>query len=135
MTQFDSPDIPEIPGIPDIADTPTMDEVYKSARQLIQKGYSLSQTRNWLIRMGVDDEVAAEAVADVADTRPSGGGSNKGFSRTGHNVFGAVCLFLGLLVTVGSYAIASAGEIFVVAWGLILFGIIQLCMGMGADDK
>jgi len=128
MTQFDSPDIP------DMSDAPTMDEVYKTARRLMQKGYALSQARNWLIRMGVDEQIAAEAVADVFDTQP-GRGSDKGFSGTGHQIFGVVCLFLGLLVTVGSYALAANGEVFVVAWGLILVGIVNLCMGLGSSDE
>jgi len=96
-----------------------MDEVYKSARQLVLKGYTVSQIRNWLVRKGVNEQVAAEAADDVADAQPQGE-SIGGFSSTSHLILGIVCLAFGLLITIISYAMAAGGEVYIVAWGAML---------------
>lgn len=128
MTQFDSPDIS------DSSDPPTMDEVYKSARQLVLKGYTVSQIRNWLVRKGVNEQVAAEAADDVADAQPEGE-SIGGFSSTSHLILGIVCLAFGLLITIISYAMAAGGEVYIVAWGAMLGGVVELGLGLGSGDK
>lgn len=45
-------------------------------------------------------------------------------------VFGCVWFFGGLLVTIGSYAAAEDDGTFTVAWGAVLWGLIQIIRGL-----
>jgi hypothetical protein len=45
-------------------------------------------------------------------------------------IYGALICIIGTAVTVGSYALASGGGTYIIAWGAIIFGAVQFFRGL-----
>jgi len=63
--------------------------------------------------------------------KPYGGHRNVLASKYArHMLYGILWLVGGTVVTVATYKAASGGETYIIAWGAILFGIIEFFSGL-----
>jgi hypothetical protein len=121
---------------PAITSEPNVDDdvraVYELALDKFRAGASADAVRDELQRHGLEADIAARVVANLIEARRD---AIKGAKRSGglrHIGIGAVVAVIGLAVTLGTHAAASSsgGGKFVVAWGAMLFGAIELVWGL-----
>ena len=104
-----------------------IDQIYNyAADQLINHNKSAYELRNELEQKGLDKESSARIVSDLEMQIEE---ARKAKAKKDIN-YGALWCFGGLAVTLFSYAAASGGGRYVMAWGAIIFGGIQLVKGL-----
>ena len=104
-----------------------IDELYSFARKEMAEGKTAEEVENALMEKGVD---LASAVTIVHDCEAGEVASITTRGSLAPVVWGGVICLIGLVVTVGSYSAASGGGTYVVAWGAILFGALQMIQGL-----
>ena len=102
-----------------------IDAIYAQTAAHIQKGVSYEDIAAALVQQGLDPESAALVIRQVADARREAGLRNA--------KVGAAWCIGGGLVTAITFASASGGGTYVVAWGAILFGAVQGFRGLAAS--
>jgi hypothetical protein len=102
-------------------------EVYQRAAKLANEGKSKDKIQTELNAMGLNQETASVVIENVFRMR------KKAHREAGaRNILvGAAWCVGGIAVTALTYQMASGGGTFIVAWGAILFGGIQLVKGLG----
>lgn len=100
--------------------------VYQHAADLMKKGAKNEAVVSNLIEQGLDEESANTVVNNLIEVR------NKQKKEQGKKnmLFGALWGVGGIIVTAATYGAASAGGHYVVAWGAIVFGVIQFFGGV-----
>ncbi len=116
------------PGVPD--------EVYVAALESLLKGKRPREVRKGLVKSGYSGSQAEHIVRTAVQFQkdkemeeklmPNSGG------RTGQTnmVIGGIVFLVGLVLTLGTMAMASGGGTYVVAWGAIVFGGLQFLRGL-----
>jgi dolichol kinase len=101
--------------------------IYDYAAQLmIEEQKSAYEVKKKLIQMGLDDEMA-DIIANKVNQKVSLAIKEKSDKDILH---GALWCGGGLLITMLTYAAASNGGIYILAWGAILYGGIRLFKGI-----
>jgi hypothetical protein len=102
-------------------------EVYQRAANLANAGKSKDKIQTELKEMGVSESTASVVIENTFRAL------KKAHREAGaRNVFvGAAWCVGGVVVTALTYQLASGGGTFIVAWGAILFGGIQVLRGLG----
>ena len=98
-----------------------MEAVYKHAADLIKAGLSGPQIESQLVKEGLDQESASIVVQNLLMLRFEAGKKNM--------LYGALWCMGGIIVTAVTYAAASEGGTYVIAFGAIVFGVIQFFRG------
>ena len=104
-----------------------VDKIYEFAANLrYNEKKSADETVTALVAQGLDLESATAVVTNldhqVADTKKE---------RAKKDVlYGALWCVGGIVVTAVTYSSASGGGTYVVAWGAIIFGAVQLIKGV-----
>ncbi len=90
------------------------------------------EAKKILIEQGYDECLVDTIIANIQQQREA---NLKAAKR--NIAFGAVWLLGGLIVTIGSYALAVAanGGRYVATYGLIIFGAIQLIIGLVQHNR
>jgi hypothetical protein len=104
-----------------------VEAVYNFAAEQMQQGVPPPEIERNLIEQGLDADVARTVVGNLLQAR------SKAVKEAGQKnvLYGALWCAGGILVTVLTYsAAAEGGGTYVVAWGAILFGGIQLVRGL-----
>jgi len=107
------------------------DEIVKRIYQiavdlLVNQQKPAYEVRNALIEMGLDTDSAVTVVKNIENevSKSKQSQANKDI------LFGSLWLAGGTLVTVISMSSASGGGRYIITWGAILFGAIQLIKGL-----
>ena len=115
---------------------PTEDEVlqavYTFTAEQMEANVSHTQIVSTLVEKGIDEESASTIVEQVAEAR------REAFHSAGKKnmIFGALWAVGGTVVTIGSYsAVSEGGGRYVVAWGAVIFGVIQFFRGLSMMGK
>jgi hypothetical protein len=101
------------------------DELIAYAAELMQRGEPLYKIEEQLVRQGLSEESASAVITQLAGLRST---AEEAEARKNMNQ-GAVWFLGGVVVTIATYALASGGGTYVVAWGAIIFGGIQFVRG------
>jgi hypothetical protein len=114
------------------------EQLYGYAAQLLGGGAQPDAVRQKLLELGLDEKTASTVVHDLlaapgtvpADIvrPPSGGDWSREVGRRRMAV-GALVFFIGLIVTVATFAAAAGGGTYIVAWGAMLYGVIEFLRG------
>lgn len=109
-----------------------IDQIYNYAGDLlVNKKKSAMETQNALIEQGIDAESASVVVANLEQQI-----NDAKQKRAKKDILhGALWCFGGILVTVVTFSAASGGGTYVVTWGAIIFGAIQLIKGLVNSRK
>ena len=101
-----------------------IDSVYNFAAQLVGDGHSKQQVADALMQEGVDSEAAHAVARNIWQMKKSA------VRKAGlkHVVIGGLWFVGGLAVTIGTMA-ASDGGGFVVAYGAVIIGGLQMLYG------
>lgn len=155
------PDEPSPPNpSPESESDEAVEAAYAHAAQRLQEGAEPSKICWELVQSGYEPEFATEVVANVRGKPSKGKRGMRRISsgrrhvsaqdnayalahaeqvrqagRTNMMIGGLICI-VGLLVTVGSLAAAqgNGGGSYVIAWGAIVFGAIQLFRGIAQSS-
>lgn len=112
-----------------------MSIAHQQALKLIEDGLSPADVERELVAQGTAPAQARDVVASLADyaqaqsyaQAQAGGGSGAGGADV---VVGALFLFGGLILTLITFAAASGGGTYVLAWGPMLYGGLRLVKGL-----
>ncbi|MBN1937834.1 MAG: hypothetical protein JW934_24480 [Anaerolineae bacterium] len=114
------------PAFQSNASAQVSEDTYRYAAGLIQSKLPRAQVQDRLVAQGLDRQTAADVVDNLtrlhADARKKSAKKNM--------LYGALWCIGGIVVTVGTLALAKGGGSFVVAWGAIIFGAIQFFKGL-----
>jgi hypothetical protein len=106
-------------------------EVYDYAGELIASGASQKEAEEKLVTAGLEPHSAAQLIKDLSVVVR---GTHKEEGR--HEMLkGAIWFSIGLIITIGTFALASGGGVYVVAWGAILYGGIQFFRGLAIHNR
>ena len=100
--------------------------VYEFAAEQLKNGVAEEQVRGQLREKGLDEESAGIVVANLVKARAEA----KREAGKKHMIYGALWAIGGTIVTAATYSAASGGGKYVVAWGAIVFGVIQFFYGL-----
>jgi hypothetical protein len=100
--------------------------IYNYAAGLMKDGASPAIIQAKLVEAGLDNDSAAIVVNNLLAARARARKEAAGEMMLGG---GLACAF-GIIVTVVTYALASAGGWYIVAWGAIAVGAIQFLRGL-----
>lgn len=101
--------------------------IYEYAAQLlIDQKMHPDDVKNTLVQQGLDEESAA-IVVDNLEEQISAAKKERSQKDI---LYGSLWLVGGLAVTLFTYSSASGGGTYVVTWGAIIFGAIQLFRGL-----
>jgi hypothetical protein len=109
---------------------PSGEEVAQAALRFaatqMASGESNHAVHSALVANGLDKESATTVVTNVAEMR------SEAIRERGRKnmLYGLLWLIGGTVVTVGTYAAASGGGTYVVAWGAIVVGAIKWLRGL-----
>lgn len=104
-----------------------------AAHLMVEQHKSHNETHSILIEHGLDKESATNIVSAVQnriEEHKQDEYTLKQEAARKDMVRGGLWCGLGIVVTIGSYAMASGGGHYVVAWGAIIFGGIQFFRGL-----
>lgn len=114
-------------NIPQEGNDEIVKQIYGYAVELlVNQQKPAYEVRNALIQRGLDAETAAIVVKNV-ETEAS---KSKQSQADKDILFGSLWLAGGTIVTVVSMSSASGGGRYIITWGAILFGAIQLIKGL-----
>ncbi|MCG8698997.1 MAG: hypothetical protein MI922_13160, partial [Bacteroidales bacterium] len=104
-----------------------VNQVYEYAANLmVNEKRSPSETQKALIEQGIEKEGAAAIVSNLEKEIENA----KKVKAKKDILYGALWCGGGIVVTAITYSAASGGGSYVVAWGAILFGAVQLIKGL-----
>ncbi|MEX2213931.1 MAG: hypothetical protein WD768_07375 [Phycisphaeraceae bacterium] len=117
--------------MPNANGEPTEEEaveaIYSYAAQRMRDGLKGKQLVDDLVEQGLDRESAWAVVKNLVQ---AGAGADRSGAMK-HLIVGGIILAIGIAVTVGTYSAASAkGGSYTVAYGAIIFGAIELFVGL-----
>lgn len=100
--------------------------VYAFAAEQMKNGAPPQQIQSALVQKGLDQESAATVVSNLTRLR------SEAIREAGKKnmLYGALWCIGGIVVTAVTYSAAAPGDIYVVAWGAIVFGAIQFFRGV-----
>lgn len=112
-----------------------MSVAHQQALKLLEDGLSPAQVEDELIAQGthptqaraVVDSLGDYAAAQAEAQAVSDGGSGAG---QGDLLVGGLFLVGGLVLTAVTYAAASGGGTYLLAWGPMLFGLLRIMRGL-----
>jgi len=104
-------------------------KAYVEAFQALGKGVTVSDTVGRLRGMGLDAATAASVVANVERFKRELGAAYHAAGLKSAGI-GLLWCIGGIVVTAITYAAASGGGTFIVAWGAVLFGAVQAVRGL-----
>ena len=106
----------------------TGENLYAYALALGKQGLNQEQIQSALVEKGMAPGEAGTVAGSFVKKEESEAvaATNAG---TSNMVIGAVFFFGGIVVTAGTYMAAAGGGTYVVAWGAIIFGGIQMVRG------
>lgn len=106
--------------------------VYELALDKFRAGADAEAVRQELQRHGLDADIADRVVVNLVNARRDAIKGAKRSAGLRHIGIGAVVGVIGLAVTLGTHAAASSsgGGKFVIAWGAMLVGAIELVWGL-----
>lgn len=120
----------EYAGRPTPAQTSTNaqigEDTYRYAAGLMQAKLPRPQIEDRLAAQGLDRQTASAVVDNL--TRLRADARKKAAKKS--MLYGALWCVGGVIVTVGTLALAKGGGSFIVAWGAIIFGAIQFIKGL-----
>jgi hypothetical protein len=101
-------------------------EVYEFAAGQMMNGASAREVRASLIHNGLDSQSAGIVVSNLVKMR------SDAVAAAGKKemLYGALWCIGGIAVTAGTYAAASNGGPYIIAFGAIIFGAIQFFRGL-----
>jgi hypothetical protein len=104
-------------------------KAYVEAFEALKRGATAQDAASRLSALGLDAATAAGVVANVERFKHELGAAYRaaGLKSAG---FGLLWCIGGIVVTALTYAAASGGGTFIVAWGAVLFGAIQAVRGL-----
>ncbi len=98
--------------------------------QQLAEGRSQAEVTNELVENGWEQADAAEFVVQVDGALQQAVHQAKGSQYVKHIWIGALWAIGGTAVTVATYSAASDGGGYVIAWGAIIFGVIESLYGI-----
>ncbi|ADB18859.1 hypothetical protein Psta_4211 [Pirellula staleyi DSM 6068] len=104
----------------------TPEEVYGFAGELLAAGADQTTIYQTLLSRGVDSAQAGQVASEMMEAKLEAIRS-QGWRDA---IWGAVWCFGGLAVTAFSYMAAQGGGRYVLAWGAVIFGGIQMMRGL-----
>jgi hypothetical protein len=114
----------------EVVDTPVADpahqQAFRAATQQLQSGRSTTTAVLTLTSAGVNEKDATDFV--IAANKRITEAKRKQASRD--ILYGSLWCGGGLIVTMVTYGMATGGGSYMVAWGAIIFGAIQLFRGL-----
>lgn len=94
---------------------------------IVNEGVSVTDTEKRLISEGLDKKLAKTVVENAVNQIKE----NVSKAKAQRDIkFGLLWFLGGGLITVITYSMASNGESYLVAWGAIFFGFVQLVKGL-----
>ena len=109
-----------------------MQAIYGFTAEKMEAGVSHAEIANELVEKGMDQESADMIVQQVHEVH------REAYHTAGKKniMYGALWAVGGTVVTVASYATAAEGDAkYVVAWGAIVYGAIQIFVGLSRVAK
>lgn len=107
-------------------------QIYEYAAGLmVDEGKTPEATKAQLIEKGLDEESAAHIVRQLETQIREA----KKEQASKDIMYGSLWLVGGLLITIVTYSAASGGGTYVVTWGAIVFGAIQLIKGLANQSS
>lgn len=104
-----------------------IEQVYEYAANLLFKeNKSIAETKAAIISNGISEEIATLVVSNIIRQIKEAKTERAKKDIT----YGAIWCVGGIIVTAVTYSAASGGGTYVVAWGAILIGAIQLIKGL-----
>lgn len=100
-----------------------MEEILEYAADLNEEEIPPEKIQQSLVKKGLDEESAARIVENL-DTYTK---DNRGRKKI---ISGALWCFGGIAVTLITHSMASGGGTYIIAWGAILFGVIEFFRGL-----
>ena len=112
--------------VQELSEEEMVQEVYEFAAEQMSNGASEQQTRSLLVQQGLDPESAVIVVSNLTQMR------SEAIRKAGKKemLYGALWCVGGTIVTVATYAAASGGGTYIIAWGAIIVGAIQFFRGL-----
>lgn len=104
-------------------------KVYMEAFQALSTGASSAEATGHLTAMGLDNATAATVVANVERFKRELAAAYRSAGLKSAGV-GLLWCIGGIAVTALTYAMASGGGTFIVAWGAVIFGAVQALRGL-----
>jgi hypothetical protein len=153
LTKFVSPDVPTkmdniftsldltLGGVPtsdsdessqakareqDASDSGTIQSMSDYGAELYKSGLSHPQIESRLIQKGLHSQSVGEIMKDLSAVRA---GETRDAGRK-NMLWGSLVCVAGIIATAVTYATASGGGTYVVAWGAIIFGVGQFVRGL-----
>jgi hypothetical protein len=113
-------------SVQEVSEEQMVQEVYEFAAEQMLDGASAQQVRSSLIHNGLDPEDAAIVVSNLSDMRA------EAIRKAGKKAMlhGGLWCIGGTVVTLVTYAAASGGGTYIIAWGAIIFGAFQFFRGL-----
>lgn len=105
--------------------------VYAYAAEEMRNDVPNDKIKASLVERGLSEDVAASVVSDLAKAK------SDLIRETGNKnmLYGALWAIGGTVVTMATYSAAKGGGTYIVAWGAILFGIVQFFQGLSQASK
>jgi len=121
-------------GDPTPGDTAARDrmlarEAYVEAFQALRRGASAGDAASQVAALGLDPASAASVVANIQRFKRDLTAAYRAADLKAAGL-GALWCVGGILVTALTYAAASGGGTYLVAWGAVVFGAIQAVRGL-----
>lgn len=117
----------EPPPVPELTEEEQVEAVYVFAAEQLANGLSASEVISRLVARGIEADSATSLVSELRQARNDAAETNM---RQG-----TLWVLGGIFVTVVTYAAASDGRRYFLAWGAILFGAIKFFRGWADKDK
>jgi hypothetical protein len=124
------------PALPRFEGEPRGMDLINYVAQCLRMGCDPSAIRKWLVEMGFSEANADKYIADTQtwmSKNPNAGGTAGPPQFNGHMIVGVVALAIGIGVTAVTYLVASGpgGGKYILAWGAMLFGVVEILRGFG----
>ena len=99
--------------------------VYGFAAQLLKQGLTQDDIKIRLMQEGLPEDAATAVIDNLMQMQMEA----KRRAGRRNMVVGALWAVGGLIVTGASYAAAGAGDRYILAWGAVVFGLVQVVRG------
>ena len=103
------------------------------AKARLDEGMGTEETRSWLVRNGVPESHAVEAIQKVQTRDAVSVLQKQALGKANRRLWFGIALFVaGLAITLFTYARAEVGESYTVWWGALVVGVLAMGQGIWA---